>query len=218
VVEVGARRYHRCEINPPLKSHPPMNSSKIAILGRGNVGSSLARGLARTYAAVQTVGNNKDAQRKAAAEAEIVILAVPFTALDDVIKNVGPALAGKVVIDATNALDAGMNLALGFTTSAAEELQKKVPGARVVKALNTVFAQHMGNGKVGSTPLSGFIAGDDAEAKRVVTALLQDIGFETVDAGPLKNARLLEPLGYLNIQLGYVLGLGPNIGFKLVKA
>ena len=61
-------------------------------------------------------------------------------------------------------------------------------------------------------------AGDDTAAKQTVTSLLQDLGFETVDAGPLKNARLLEPLGYLNIPLGYVLGFGPHIGLKLVKA
>ena len=102
-----------------------MKSTKITILGKGNVGSSLARGLSRSYSAVQTVGNNKEAQRKAAANADIIILAIPFTATDDVIKNVGSAFAGKIVIDATNALDAGMNLALGYTTSAAEELKRR---------------------------------------------------------------------------------------------
>lgn len=195
-----------------------MKTNKIAILGKGNVGSALARGLSRTYANLQTVGNDKAAQRAAAAQAEIVILAVPFTALDEVAQHVGSALDGKIVIDATNALDAGMNLAVGYSTSGAEELQKKLPRARVVKAFNTVFAQHMATGNVGGTALSGFIAGDDAAAKQAVAALLQDLGFESVDAGPLKNARLLEPLGFLNIQLGYVLGLGANIGLKLVKA
>lgn len=201
-----------------IASTPIMKNTKIAILGKGNVGGALARGLNRSYSQVQSVGNDKAAQRKAAQEAEIVILAVPFPAVDEVVKSVGAALDGKVVIDATNALDAGMNLAVGYTTSGAEELQKKLPRARVVKAFNSVFAQHMDTGKVGSTTLSGFIAADDAAAKQTVATLLQDLGFETVDAGPLKNARLLEPLGYLNIQLGYVLGLGPNIGFKLVKA
>lgn len=105
-----------------------------------------------------------------------------------------------------------------FPPSGAEELQKKLPRARVVKAFNTVFAQHMDTGRVGSTPLSAFIASDDASAKQAVLALAQDLGFEAVDAGPLKNARLLEPLAYLNVQLGYVLGLGTGIGFKLAKA
>ncbi len=195
-----------------------MKTTKIAILGKGNVGGALARGLARSYVHVQSVGNDKTAQRQAATQAEIVILAVPFPALDDVVKNLGAALDGKVVVDATNALDANMNLALGYTTSGAEELQKRLPQARVVKAFNTVFAQHMDSGTVGRTPLTAFVSGDDAAAKQAVVTLAKDLGFETVDAGPLKNARLLEPLAYLNIQLGYVLGLGTQIGFKLVRA
>jgi len=194
-----------------------MKTTKIAILGKGNVGSALARGLARSYSHVHSVGHDQIAQRQAATQAEVVILAVPFPALDDVVKNLGAAVDGKVVVDATNALDANMNLALGYSTSGAEELQKKLPRARVVKAFNTVFAQHMDTGKVGSTPLTAFVSGDDAAAKQTVVTLAKDIGFETVDAGPLKNARLLEPLAYLNIQLGYVLGLGTQIGFKLVR-
>lgn len=195
-----------------------MKSTPITILGRGNVGSALARGLARTYSQVEAVGRDHAAQRAAAAKAEVVILAVPFPALDDVLRHVGPALAGKIVVDATNALDANMNLALGYTTSGAEELQKKLPQARVVKAFNSVLAQHMERGRTGGTTLTAFIAGDDAGAKQTVTALASDLGFEVTDAGPLKNARLLEPLAYLNIQLAYVLGLGTGIGFKLARA
>lgn len=194
-----------------------MKNTKIAILGKGNVGSALARGLARNYSEVQAVGNNKDAQRQAAAQADVVILAVPFPAIEDVVKHVGAALAGKVVIDATNALDANMNLAVGYTTSGAEELQKKLPQARIVKAFNSVFAQHMDSGKVGNTTLTAFIAGDDGAAKESVKTLATAIGFEVVDTGSLKNARLLEPLGYLNIQLGYVAGLGTGIGLNLVR-
>jgi 8-hydroxy-5-deazaflavin:NADPH oxidoreductase len=194
-----------------------MKTNKIAILGKGNVGTALARGFSRTYSNVQSVGNDPAAQRQAATQAEVVILAVPFPALDDVIKNLGDVLNGKVVVDATNALDANMNLALGYTTSGGEELQKKLPRARVVKAFNSVFAQHMDSGKLGGAPLTAFVASDDAAAKKTVATLAQDIGFETVDAGPLKNARLLEPLGYLNIQLGYVLGMGTQIGLKLAR-
>jgi 8-hydroxy-5-deazaflavin:NADPH oxidoreductase len=81
------------------------------------------------------------------AKSKIVFLAVPFGALDDVVRTAGEALAGKMVVDVTNALDANMSLALGFTTSGAEELQKKLPRARVVEAFQTVFAQHMDTGK-----------------------------------------------------------------------
>jgi predicted dinucleotide-binding enzyme len=194
-----------------------MKTTKIAILGQGNVGSALARGLARSYSHVHSVGHDLAAQRQAATQAEIIIVAVPFPALTDVVKNLGTTLNGKIVVDATNALDANMNLAVGFSTSGAEELQQTLPQARVVKAFNTVFAQHLDSGRVGATPLTAFIAGDDAAAKQAVVTLAQDIGFETVDAGPLKNARLLEPLAYLNIQLGYVLGLGTQIGFRLIR-
>jgi predicted dinucleotide-binding enzyme len=194
-----------------------MKNTKIAILGKGNVGGALARGLARSYSHVKSIGNDKPAQLQTATQAEVVILAVPFPALDDVIENLGAALDGKVVVDATNALTPDYQLAIGFTTSGAEDLQKKLPQARVVKAFNTVFAQHMDSGKVGATPITALVAADDAAAKETVVTLAKDIGFETVDAGPLKNARLLEPVGFLNIQLGYMLGLGTQIGFKLVR-
>ena len=88
----------------------------------------------------------------------------------------------------------------------------RLPGARVVKALNTIFAQHYGNGlKLDGKPLQTFVASDDAEARGKVKALAESIGLEAIDAGPLKNARYLEPLGYMNIQLGYMLGHGTGI-------
>jgi predicted dinucleotide-binding enzyme len=111
-----------------------------------------------------------------------------------------------------------MQLVLGFSTSGAEELQKKIPKARVVKAFNTQFAQQMDSGKLGGEQLTVFVAGDDTGAKDDVKAVAGAIGFSAIDAGPLANARLLEPLGYLNIQLGYMLGLGTGIGLKLVRA
>ena len=123
----------------------------------------------------------------------------------------------KVVVDATNALDDEMRLAMGYSTSGAEELQKCLPGARVVKAFNTVFAQHMDTGRLADKQLTAFIAGDDAVAKSTVFELARKIGFDPVDSGPLASARLLEPLGYLDIQLGCVLGLGTQIGFKLLR-
>jgi 8-hydroxy-5-deazaflavin:NADPH oxidoreductase len=74
----------------------------------------------------------------------------------------------------------------------------------------------METGRLGNQQLTAFIAGDDSAAKDTVLGLARDIGFDAIDAGPLKNARLLEPLGYLNIQLGYTVGMGPQIGFKLL--
>ena len=193
-----------------------MAKTKIGIIGSGNVGGALARGLKRAGHDVRAVDDDKAAVRDAAAWCEIVFLAVPFGAVNDVVKTAGEVLVGKTVVDVTNALDADMSLAIGFTTSGAEELQKKLPKARVVKAFQTVFAQHMDTGKLGDQRLTTFVAGDDAGAKSSVLALASDVGFDAVDAGPLRNARLLEPLGYFNIQLGYVLGMGTQIGFKLL--
>jgi len=190
--------------------------TKIGIIGDGKVGSALARGLKRSGSEVRSTGSDAAAIRDTASWAELVIVAVPFGAIDDVIEAAGNALAGKAVVDVTNALDAKMNLAVGFTTSGAEELQKKLPKSRVVKAFNTVFAQHMDSGKVGDQRLSAFVASDDESSRKQVLELARSIGFDPVDSGPLKNARLLEPLAYFNIQLGYGLGMGTQIGFKLL--
>ena len=87
----------------------------------------------------------------------------------------------------------------------------------MVKAFNTVFAQHMDSGKLNGQALTAFAAGDDESARNRVLTVLKDIGFDAVNAGPLQNARQLEALGYFNIQLGYVLGNGASTGFKYVR-
>jgi hypothetical protein len=120
-------------------------------------------------------------------------------------------LKGKVVIDITNPLTADyMGLTLGHSTSAAEEIAKAAPGAEVVKAFNTVFAQVLAEGADfgRGQKVSVFVASDSARAKEAATALARSIGFEVVDAGGLKNARYLEPLAGLNVYLGYGAGLG----------
>ncbi len=189
---------------------------KISIIGDGNVGSALARGLEKAGHSVSTVGKDPARVAQVATSGEVVILAVPFGAHDDVAATIRAAVNGKPVVDVSNALTPEFKLALGYSTSAAEELQKKLPGAKVVKAFNTVFAGTMDSGKVKGEQLTAFIAGDDADAKQTVLNLARGIGFDAVEAGPLANARLLEPLGFLTIQLGFVLGLGPEIGVKLV--
>lgn len=186
----------------------------IAIIGNGNVGSALEKGLTASGHKVLTTGHDAEAIRAASKAADAIVLAVPFPAVADVVREAGGLWAGKTIIDDTNALTDDMQLALGHTTSGAEELQRQVPDANVAKAFNTVFAQHMGTGQVAGTRLTTFVAGDGG-AKAGVIALARQIGFGAVDAGPLQNARLLEPLGILNIQLAYVLGLGPDIGFEL---
>lgn len=188
---------------------------KISIIGDGNVGSSLKKGLRRENYEVKSVGNDPAQVAKLAEWGEVIILAVPYTAIDDVVKIISDKVSGKILVDATNALTPGYDLAIGFSTSGAEELQKKIPSAKVVKAFNTVFAQNMSTGKIKDTQITAFAAGNDNAAKEKVLKIAKAIGFDAVDSGPLKNARWLETLGYLNIQLGYTLGMGTQIGFKL---
>ena len=191
---------------------------KIGIIGKGNVGTALASGLSRAGHEIKFGHRDpKEPVAEAAEWGEIIILAVPHGAAADVTKAVGSAADGKTVIDVSNALTGGMELALGFTSSAAEEIQKMLPKAHVVKAFNTVFAQNQSAGRIGNEQLTLFVVGDDAKAKQAVMQLGADIGFESVDGGPLKAARYLEPMGMFMISLGYMLGMGTKIGFKLIK-
>ncbi|MBL7542526.1 MAG: NAD(P)-binding domain-containing protein [Bdellovibrionaceae bacterium] len=190
-------------------------TTKIGIIGSGNVGSAIQRGL--TKAGFESRVSTEDNVSQIADGADVIVLAVPYLAIDDVVKKLGSTINGKIVIDATNALTQTMQLALGHTTSGAEELQKKIPKAKVVKAFNTVFAQHMDSGTLNGQTLTAFAASDDEAARNKVLQILRSMGFDAVHAGPLQNARYLEALGYLNIQLGYVLGNGAMTGFKYVR-
>ena len=189
---------------------------KIGIIGHGNVGSALQAGLSGAGHEVRAVGREPGAVREAGAFGEVIILAVPFGEIDNAVRELGDTLNGKTVVDATNALTPDMNLAVGFTTSGAEELQKKAPAAKVVKAFNTALAHTMNGGRIGGDQLAGLVAADDADAKAAVLSLVKDLGFDPIDAGPLASARQLEPLALLNIKLGFVQGYGPNSGFRFV--
>lgn len=191
-------------------------NAKVAIIGRGNVGTALAQGVSRIGHDVKSTGKDPDQIRQITAWGDIIVLAVPFTAIDDVIHKMGDAVVDKVVVDVTNALTPDYQLALGCTTSGAEELQRKLPSARVVKAFNTVFAHNQSTGRVKDEAITLFVAGDDQEAKEQTLTLGRHIGFDAVDAGPLMNARWLETLGYFQIQLGYTLGMGTDIGIRLI--
>ncbi len=187
---------------------------RIGIIGSGKVGTALQTGLSRAGNDVRFAKKGQIAD--AASWADVIVLAVPFSALPDVARAIETVVGGKTVIDATNALTPNLELAVGFTTSGAEELQKLLPHAHIVKAFNTVFAQHMSTGKVNGEQITAFVAGDNEAARNIVLALARAIGFDPVDAGPLKNARGLEALAPLNIQLSWVLGYGPDVGIKFV--
>ena len=209
---------------------------KIGVIGSGNIGKAIgswaakvgyevtfsAKNEAGAKAAAQAAGHSAKAAnvRGAVETADLVLLAVPYGAIKEVLTEIKPLLRGKTVIDATNALSADFSsLTLGFTTSAAEEIAKLVPEAHVVKAFNTVFAQVYAsqNPKIQGKAISVFVAGDNKEATEKVQGLITKMGFDVVDAGPLKSARNLEPLAMLNISLGYGQGLGTSVGFALLR-
>ena len=192
---------------------------KVAIIGKGNVGTALNKGLSK--AGHETKFGHRDPSETVADAAkwgEVIILAVPHENANDAIEKIKPYSEEKIVIDVMNAIGSKMDLGISCTTSTAEETQKKLPKAHVVKAFNTVFAINQSAGKVASEQLTAFIAGDKLKAKQTVAKLTKDIGFDPVDCGPLKAARNLEAMGNLIINLAYNYGMGNKMGYKLVKA
>jgi len=192
------------------------NRPKIAIIGNGNVGSALKQGATRAGYEAKAVGNEPAKVRELALWGDIIVLAVPFGERFNALREMGK-VDGKVLVDVSNAVGAN-GYEGSVEQSGAEELQDKAPALKVVKAFNTVFAVNMAKGEVKGEHLSLLAAGDDLPAKKQVMEFGAALGFEPVDAGPLNNARWLEALGFLNIQLGYTQKLGTDIGFRLVGA
>ena len=191
---------------------------KITVIGTGNMGSAFAKQLDAAGHTVRITGRDLEKAKTVAAsfanvsaysaaealgDSEVVIVATPFPDATAALRGLGD-LTGKVVIDITNPLSADyMSLTIGHVTSAAEEIAKAVPEAQVVKAFNTLFA--------GNQRGSVFVASDSERAKQTAVALARSMGWNTVDAGGLVNARYLEPLAGFNIYLGYGAGLGTSV-------
>ncbi len=188
---------------------------KIAILGAGNVGGALGR--LWTAKGHEIKLGKRDANAEAVSGASVVALCVPWQAAEEAIKSAGD-LSGKVLIDCVNPLSPDMkSLLVGTTTSAAEQASKWAKGAKVVKAFNTIGAPLFGNAQFGAQKADGFFCGDDQAAKDIVRGLIEDAGLDPVDVGPLTNARLLEPLALLWIDLAVNQKQGINHGFKLLR-
>jgi 8-hydroxy-5-deazaflavin:NADPH oxidoreductase len=211
---------------------------KVGIIGAGNVGGTLGRILTqkgheivfgvrdpqstKVQSVIESTGGKALAAsvREAASHGEVLILATPWNATQEALASAGN-LTGKIIIDATNPIEmtpAGLaaGLTIGYTTSAAEEIAQWAPFALIVKAFNNIGASCFENLQFGSQTATTFICGDDVEAKKIVTNVAQDIGFEVIDAGDLKQARLLEPLGMLWIHLAYS-GMGQDFAINLIK-
>lgn len=196
---------------------------KIAIIGPGNVGTALGeafkkRGHEVIYGERDPGKHPGSASIKEAAQsAGIVVFSVAWSGAEDAIRAAGD-LSGKTVIDATNPLKPQLaGLELGTDTSAAEQVQKWADGAHVVKAFNTVGFNIMENASFPDGKPVLFYCGNDAGAKETVHQLAGELGFEPVDAGPITQARVLEPFAMLWISLAFQAGLGREFAFRLIR-
>ena len=207
----------------------------IAIIGAGNVGGTLGRRWVDSASNTIVFGVRDPAEPKvrelvasigasasaatvadSVRDAEVVVLATPYHAAQSALANAG-SLAGKTLLDCTNPLRSDLaGLEIGQTTSAGEQVAGWAPGAHVVKVFNTTGFNNMANPDYGGVPATMFYAGDDAKAKAVAHELAAQIGFDPVDAGPLVNARMLEPLAALWVYLAVHGNIGREFAFKLL--
>ena len=172
----------------------------VSIIGTGNMGQAIAAVAARGNHTVQLLGENDAATEVAG---DIVVLAVPYPAVADVIAQRGDSLTGKIVVDITNPLDFETfdSLVVPADSSAAAEIAAALPQSRVLKAFNTTFAATLAAGTVGDLTTTVLIAGDDADAKSALAGVITSGGLKAVDAGSLDRARELEALGFLQLTL-----------------
>jgi len=207
---------------------------KIAVIGTGSVGGTLGRRWAELgHSVCFGVRDVADADARAlvakikgdvrlasvsdaAKDAEVVVLATPYAANAAAIASAGD-LSGKILLDVTNPIGANFTLAVGYTTSGAEEVAKLAPRARVIKAMNQVGFEVMANPIFAAGKPVMFVAGDDAAGKKVVLDLVSALGFEAIDAGELAIARLLEPYAMLWIHLMARRNMGRSFAFALLR-
>ena len=172
----------------------------ITVIGTGNMGQAIAKiAIAGGHSIEQL--DTSDADRPVTGD--VVVLAVPYPAVADVLAGRGECFAGKVVVDITNPLDFATfdSLTVPADGSAAAEIAAALPQSRVLKAFNTNFAGTLAAGVVGSVPTTVLIAGDDADAKALLAGIVTAGGLRAVDAGSLRRARELEAVGFLQLTL-----------------
>ncbi|MGH3508377.1 MAG: NADPH-dependent F420 reductase [Nocardioidaceae bacterium] len=173
--------------------------TSISIIGNGTMGQAIA-GIATTGGNdIQLLGSSDDSP----ITGEMVVLAVPYGAVESIVKGRGAELDGKVVVDITNPMDLETfdSLVVPSDSSAAAEIAAQLPGSRVVKAFNTTFGSALVAKQVGPVTTTVLLAGDDAGAKALVASVVEGGGLRAIDAGSLKRARELEAVGFLQILL-----------------
>jgi NADPH-dependent F420 reductase len=206
----------------------------ISIIGAGNVGRSLATSFVRAGHSVAIASRDPEdagsvaastgahvarSNAEAAAAAEIVVLATPFSSAAEIATEVSDAISGKIVVDVTNRMSFGADGPdIDTTTSNAEELAALLPGASIVKAFNPVLAPNQSDPITEGVQLDGYVAGNDSAAKATILDLVASIGLTPIDVGPLARARQLEGLAFLNITLNMAHGGSWQSGWKLVGA
>jgi 8-hydroxy-5-deazaflavin:NADPH oxidoreductase len=174
--------------------------ARVSIIGTGNMGQAIAAVAGKGGNIVELFGSSDTDQQ---VTGDVVVLAVPYPAVADVLASRGESLAGKVVVDITNPLDFTTfdSLTVPSDSSAAAEIAAALPRSRVLKAFNTTFAATLAAGAVGPLPTTVLIAGDDADAKSLLAGIVTAGGLRAEDAGSLRRARELEALGFLQLTL-----------------
>ena len=191
--------------------------TSFTIIGTGTMGSAIGGVLAGGGSDVTHVTH--DQIGAAPLTGDVVILAVPFHAVDEIVAAYGEALAGKVVVDITNPLNFETfdSLVVPVGSSAAAEIQAKLPNSAVLKAFNTTFAATLATQQVGSLTTTVLIAGDDAAAKQTLADAVVAGGLGAIDAGSLSRAHELEALGFLQLTLAVGEKLPWTGGFAVVR-
>jgi len=209
----------------------------IAIIGAGNVGGALGANWAqkghevffgmrdpkaeKVQSLLRAIGGKARAgsAAEAAASAGMIVLSTPWPAAEAAIRSMGN-IKGKIILDATNPLARGpdgISLEIGHSISAGEKVQGWAAGASVFKTLNTTGFANMANPVFNGVKSVMFVAGDDAASKPKVMSLVGELGFEVIDAGPLRNARLLEAHAMLWIDLALARGQGREFAFSILR-
>ena len=191
--------------------------ANVTIFGDGNMGTVIADVLTAGGASVDHITTADNGS--GSVTGDLVVLAVPYAALEQIVREYGDQLAGKTVVDITNPVNMQTfdSRAVPADSSAAAELAAALPSAKVLKAFNTTFAATLASRKVGPNPATVLIAGDDADAKAQLAAAVTAGGLEAVDAGSLRRAAELEALGFLQITLAASEKVGWTGGFGLVR-
>ena len=203
--------------------------TSVTVIGVGTLGLGVAEALKRSGKEVQLLGRDLEKATKAVADVkpgvigdeitgDVVVLAVPYTAIDDIIASYPDGFEGKIVVDPTNPIDfATFDTVVEAGSSSAQETAKKLPKATVLKAFNTNFAGTLNKGTVGPVKTTVIIAGDDEDAKASLTELLEVADLNVKNAGGLAKAAQLEALAALQINLAATEQISWNNGFAVVE-